>query len=80
MGAIQSAINQAITVGGLLYTQTGQYKAKQEEIAKNKAIKASEAEVGEKYKAALRAVQSVADPNSKASPTEKQLAADAYKD
>ena len=34
MGAIQSAINQAITVGGLLYTQTGQYKAKQEEIAK----------------------------------------------
>ena len=80
MGAIQSAINQAITVGGLLYTQTGQYKAKQEEIAKNKAINASEAEVGEKYKAALRAVQSVADPNSKASPAEKQLAASSAKD
>lgn len=80
MGAIQSAINQAITVGGLLYTQTGQYKAKQEEIAKNKAIKASEAEVGEKYKAALRAAQSVVDPNSKSSAAEKQLAASSAKD
>lgn len=80
MGAIQSAINQAITVGGLLYTQTGQYKAKQEEIAKNKAIESSEKEVGEKYKAALRAGQSVADPNSKASAAEKQLAASSSKD
>lgn len=80
MGAIQSAINQAITVGGLLYTQTGQYKAKQEEIAKNKAIESSEKEVGEKFKAALRAGQSVADPNSKASPAEKQLAASSSKD
>lgn len=80
MGAIQSAINQAITVGGLLYTQTGQYKAKQEEIAKNKAIESSEKEVGEKFKAALRAVQSVADPNSKASAAEKQLAASSSKD
>lgn len=80
MGAIQNAINQAITVGGLLYTQTGQYKAKQEEIAKNKAIESSEKEVGEKYKAALRSAQSVADPNSKASPAEKQLAASSSKD
>ena len=80
MGAIQSAINQAITVGGLLYTQTGQYKAKQEEIAKNKAIDSSEKEVEEKFRAAIKAGQSVAVPNSKASPAEKQLAADAYKD
>ena len=53
MGAIQSAINQAITVGGLLYTQTGQYKAKQEEIAKQKSIKASEAEVEKNIKPLL---------------------------
>lgn len=80
MGAIQSAINQAITVGGLLYTQTGQYKAKQEEIAKNKAIDASEAEVREKFRAAISAGQSVTVPNSKASPAEKQLAASSSKD
>ena len=80
MGAIQSAINQSITLGGLLYTQTGQYKAKQEEISKNKEIKASEKEVGEKFKAALRAGQSVAVPNSKASAAEKQLAASSSKD
>ena len=80
MGAIQSAINQAITVGGLLYTQTGQYKVKQEEIAKNKAIESSEKEVGEKHKVAVKASQGIY-PNSKAaSPAEKQLAADAYKD
>lgn len=79
MGAIQSAINQAITVGGLLYTQTGQYKAKQEEIAKNKAIESSEAEVKEKLKTAVKASQEI-DPNSKASPAEKQLTANAYKD
>lgn len=80
MGAIQSAINQAITVGGLLYTQTGQYKAKQEEIAKNKEINAIEKEVGEKYKVAFKAVQSVVEPNSKASAAEKQLAASSSKD
>ena len=50
MGAIQSAINQSINLGGLLYTQTGQYKAKQEEIAKNKAIESSEKELKEKSK------------------------------
>lgn len=80
MGAIQSAINQAITVGGLLYTQTGQYKAKQEEIAKNKAIDSSEKEVGEKNQVAKVAGQGVITPNSKASTAEKQLAASSYKD
>lgn len=80
MGAIQSAINQAITVGGLLYTQTGQYKAKQEEIAKNKAIESSEKEVGEKNQVAKVVGQGVITPNSKASPAEKQLTANAYKD
>ena len=30
--SIQSSINQAINLGGLLYTQTGGYKAKQEKI------------------------------------------------
>ena len=80
MGAIQSAINQAINLGGLLYTQTGQYKAKQEEIAKQKAIKTSEAEVGEKAKAASVAGKSVMTPNSTASDAEKQLAVKAHKD
>lgn len=80
MGAIQSAINQAINLGGLLYTQTGQYKAKQEEIAKQKAIKSSEAEVGEKNQVAKMAGQGVIAPNSKASAAEKQLAASSYKD
>lgn len=30
--SIQSSINQALSIGGLLYTQTGGYKAKQEKI------------------------------------------------
>lgn len=80
MGAIQSAINQAVNIGGLLYTQTGAYKAKQDEIAKKKAIKASETEVGEKNKVAKVAGQGVITPNSKASAAEKQLAANSYKD
>lgn len=80
MGAIQSSINQAINIGGLLYTQTGAYKAKQDEIAKKKAIKASEAEVGEKNQVAKVAGQEVITPNSKASAAEKQLTANAYKD
>ena len=80
MGAIQSAINQAINIGGLLYTQTGQYKAKQEEIAKQKEIKASEAEAKEKGKAASVAGKSVMAPNSKASSQEKQLASNTFKE
>lgn len=80
MGAIQSSINQAINIGGLLYTQTGAYKAKQDEIAKKKAIKSSEAEVGEKNQVAKVAGQGVITPNSKASAAEKQLAASSYKD
>lgn len=80
MGTIQSAINQAINIGGLLYTQTGQYKAKQDEIAKKKAIKSSETEVGEKNQVAKVAGQGVITPNSKASAAEKQLAASSYKD
>ena len=80
MGAIQSAINQAINLGGLLYTQTGQYKAKQDEIAKNKAIKSSEAEVGEKNQVDKEASKDVLTPDSKASAAEKQLAASSYKD
>ena len=80
MGAIQSAINQAINLGGLLYTQTGQYKAKQDEIAKQKAIKSSEAEVGEKNQVAKEASKDVLTPDSKASAAEKQLAASSYKD
>ena len=79
MGAIQSAINQAINLGGLLYTQTGQYKAKQEEIAKQKAIKSSEAEVGEKNQVAKEASKGVFTPDSKASSLERQLAASANK-
>lgn len=80
MGAIQSSINQAINIGGLLYTQTGAYKAKQDEIAKKKAIKSSEAEVGEKNEVAKVAGKDVLTPDSKASAAEKQLAANSYKD
>lgn len=40
--SIQSSINQAINLGGLLYTQTGAYKAKQEEIFKKKEIAKAE--------------------------------------
>ena len=80
MGAIQSAINQAVNLGGLLYTQTGQYKAKQDEIAKNKAIKSSEAEVGEKNQVAKEASKGVFTTDSKASSLERQLAASANKD
>ena len=80
MGAIQSSINQAINIGGLLYTQTGAYKAKQDEIAKKKAIKSSEIKVGEKNQVAKVADQGVITPNSKASAAEKQLAASAHKD
>lgn len=77
MGAIQSAINQAINLGGLLYTQTGQCKAKQEEIAN---IKASEAEVREKYRVAKEASKGTSVSGSKASSLERELAASANKD
>lgn len=80
MGAIQSAINQAITVGGLLYTQTGQYKAKQEEIAKNKAIESSEKELKEKSKVVGIANRWLRESNEEASDDEKQLAIKAHKD
>ena len=45
--SIQSSINQAINLGGLLYAQTGGYKAKQEEIAE-KAATAKQAVVAKK--------------------------------
>ena len=80
MGAIQSAINQAITVGGLLYTQTGQYKAKQEEITKNKAIEASEKELKEKSKVVGVANKWLLEGDEKAPEGEKQLAVKAHKD
>lgn len=80
MGAIQSAINQSITLGGLLYTQTGQYKAKQEEIAKNKEINAVEKELKEKSKIVGLTNQWALKGDSEAPDGEKQLFVKAHKD
>lgn len=76
--SIQSSINQAINLGGLLYTQTGQYKAKQEEIFKKKELTKAEEAVKQTSKAAIQATKGAADPN--ASTAAKSLAAEAYKD
>ena len=80
MGAIQSAINQAITVSGLLYTQTGQYKAKQEEIAKNKAIESSEKELKEKSKAVGVTNKWLLEGDEEAGDGQKRLSIKAHKD
>ena len=80
MGAIQSAINQSITLGGLLYTQTGQYKAKQEEVTKNKAIESSEKELKEKSKVVGITNKWLLDSDEEASEGEKQLSIKAHKD
>ena len=76
--SIQSSINQAINIGGLLYTQTGGYKAKQEAIAeKQQASKA--VELAEKAsKTANATTQRAIDP--KASQAAKDIAAEAQRD
>ena len=62
--SIQSSINQAISLGGLLYTQTGGYKAKQEEIAE-KATTAKQAVVAKKaYNVADKAVNAAIGPQA----------------
>ena len=76
--SIQSSINQAINLGGLLYTQTGGYKAKQEEIIKKKEISKAEEAVQKSAKVALEAVIGAAGPE--ASPAAKNIATEALKD
>ena len=76
--SIQSSINQAINLGGLLYTQTGGYKAKQEEIIKKKEISKAEEAVEKKAKVALEAVIGAAGPE--ASPAARNIATEALKD
>ena len=76
--SIQSSINQAINLGGLLYTQTGGYKAKQEEIIKKKEVTKAEEAVKQASKVAGRATKGLLDPN--ASPAAKSLAAETSKD
>lgn len=76
--SIQSSINQAINLGGLLYTQTGGYKAKQEEIIKKKEISKAEEAVKKTAKVAVQATKGAIDPN--ASTAAKSLAAESYKD
>lgn len=76
--SIQSSINQAINLGGLLYTQTGAYKAKQEEIFKKKAVTKAEEAAKQASSVAAQATKGALDP--KASPTAQSLAAEAYKD
>lgn len=76
--SIQSSINQAINLGGLLYTQTGGYKAKQEEIIKKKEISEAEEAVQKNAKVALEAVIGAAGPE--ASPAAKNIATEALKD
>lgn len=76
--SIQSSINQAINLGGLLYTQTGGYKAKQEEIFKKKEIGKAEEDVQKTAKVALEAAIGAAGPE--ASPAARNIATDALKD
>lgn len=76
--SIQSSINQAINLGGLLYTQTGGYKAKQEEIFKKKELTKAEEAVKQASNVAAQATKGALDP--KASPAAKSLAAEAYKE
>ena len=76
--SIQSSINQAINLGGLLYTQTGGYKAKQEEIIKKKEITKAEEAVQKTAKVALEATIGAAGPE--ASPAAKNIATEALKD
>ena len=76
--SIQSSINQAINLGGLLYTQTGGYKAKQEEIIKKQEISKAEEAVQKNAKVALEAVIGAAGPE--ASPAARNIATEALKD
>ena len=76
--SIQSSINQAINLGGLLYTQTGGYKAKQEEIIKKKEISKAEEAVQKNAKVALEAVIGAAGPE--ASPAARNIATETLKD
>ena len=75
--SIQSSINQAINLGGLLYTQTGGYKAKQEEIIKKKEISKAEEAVQKSTDVAIQAAKGVSPKDSKAA---KSLVAEAFKD
>ena len=76
--SIQSSINQAINLGGLLYTQTGGYKAKQEEIIKKKEITKAKEAVKKTAKVALEATIGAEGPE--ASPAARNIAAEALKD
>ena len=76
--SIQSSINQAINLGGLLYTQTGAYKAKQEEIFKKKAVTKAEEEAKQASSVAAQATKGALDP--KASPAAQKLAAETAKE
>ena len=76
--SIQSSINQAISLGGLLYTQTGVYKAKQEEITE-KAATPKQAEVAKKaYNVADKALNAAVEP--RASSETISLAAETARD
>ena len=76
--SIQSSINQAINLGGLLYTQTGGYKAKQEEIIKKKEISKAEEAVQKSTDVAIQAAKETIGPE--VSPTAMNIAVEAYKD
>ena len=76
--SIQSSINQAINLGGLLYTQTGGYKAKQEEIIKKKEVAKAEEAVKKNTDVAIQAAKETIGPE--VSPTAMNIAVEAYKD
>lgn len=76
--SIQSSINQAINLGGLLYTQTGAYKAKQEEIIKKKEVAKAEEEAKQASDAAREASHEGLKPG--ASPAAQSLAAETAKE
>ena len=76
--SIQSSINQAINLGGLLYTQTGGYKAKQEEIFKKKEVTKAEEAAKQASNVAAQTTKGALDP--KASPAAQSLAAETAKE
>ena len=76
--SIQSSINQAINLGGLLYTQTGGYKAKQEEIIKKKEITKAKEGAMKASDVAIGAMKGAIDP--KAPQSAINIAVEAYKD
>lgn len=71
--SIQSSINQALSIGGILYTQTGRYKARQETIAEKVATARQAQLTGQASNVAKKAIGAAVKPG--ASKESAELAA-----